>query len=484
MSQLRSSLAYSALDGYVGIVLQIASTVVIARLITPEQTGVFAVSAVFAALASTFRDFGVAEYLIQEKQLNDDAIRAALAVNIAISWAMALAMWLGAPWAAQFYNAPGVADVMSVQALNFILIPFGAVTMAWFRRELNFRPVFISNLWGNLTSFAVGMFLALNGHGALSLAWASVASIAVTVAASAFFRPQGFPWLPGLRGIGRVINFGKFASGVSIFGQLGKGAPEMIIGRAQDMASVGIFSRGGGLVEVFNRLVLRAVMLVALPYFSQSTRAEGSPRRAVLLTMTMLTGVGWPFLAFMGVAAYSVVSLMYGDQWLAAVPLAQILCAAAALDLAYFPAKEALLSMGLARQSNNLQMAVQAQRALGLLLVVPFGLQGAAWGLVAAAIGGAIQSHLCLAKYTQLTAAEALKATAPSAKVALVAVAPLAAWVTYSPLNHSNYVATGLLGGAVCLAIWLVAVKRMNHPLWPEVSRALLWVKGKLQPRR
>ena len=57
---VRKSLAFSALDSYVAMVLQIASTVIIARILTPEQTGVFAVAAVFASLASAFRDFGVA----------------------------------------------------------------------------------------------------------------------------------------------------------------------------------------------------------------------------------------------------------------------------------------------------------------------------------------------------------------------------------------------------------------------------------------
>ena len=74
-------------------------TMIISRLLTPAETGVFAVAAVFAAFASTFRDFGVAEYLIQEKELDDTKIRAALTVNIVISWLMAIILFFGAPFA-------------------------------------------------------------------------------------------------------------------------------------------------------------------------------------------------------------------------------------------------------------------------------------------------------------------------------------------------------------------------------------------------
>ena len=87
MANIRRSLAFSTLDSYISLVLQLGSTVVLSRLLTPEETGIFAVAAVFASLASTFRDFGVAEFLIQEKALTSDKIRAALTVNITISWA-------------------------------------------------------------------------------------------------------------------------------------------------------------------------------------------------------------------------------------------------------------------------------------------------------------------------------------------------------------------------------------------------------------
>ena len=70
MSTVRRSLAYSLADSYLGVLLQLASTLIISRILTPTEIGIFAVAAVIAALASTFRDFGVAEYLIQEKELS------------------------------------------------------------------------------------------------------------------------------------------------------------------------------------------------------------------------------------------------------------------------------------------------------------------------------------------------------------------------------------------------------------------------------
>lgn len=481
---VRKSLAFSALDSYLGLVLQVVSTAIIARILTPEQTGVFAVAAVFAALASTFRDFGVAEYLIQEKELDHDSIRAALTVNIAVSWAMAASLFALAPAAASFYREPGVADVMRVQSINFLLIPFGAVTMAWFRREMNFKPIFIVGLVGNITSFCVAVALAANGFGYMSLAWSSLAGVMVTVATSVLMRPKSFPHWPALKGVGRVIQFGKFATGIYVFGQAGKGAPEMIIGRAQNMAAVGMFSRAYGLVEIFNRLVLRSVMPVCLPYFAKAVREQGTPLRGLLTAISYLTAIGWTFLFFMAVAAFPAVRILYGVQWLDAVPLARILCAVAAVELIYYPAKEALLSQGRAKESNSLQMVMQALRVLGLFAAIPFGLQGACWGLMAATLLGAFASHRFLGTAMGLGWRDTLAAAWPSLRVAGLAVAPFALWAWLVPIDENNYLRSVVGGGMLTGLLWIVAMRSLRHPLWPEVAGILEVSTRRIRRRR
>ena len=473
MSSVRRSLAYSALDSNFALVLQLIGTVVIARILTPAQAGVFAVAAVFASLASTFRDFGVAEYLIQEAQLDKHAIRAAFTVNLAVSWLMALILLGLAPLAAAFYDEPGVGAEMRVQALGFVLIPFGAVTMAWFRRELDFRPIFIANLCANVAALATSVGLALRGYGYMSLAWASLVNVGVTVAMSVMLRPAGFPVWPGRKGIGRVLSFGKFASGIYILGQIGTGAPEMIIGRTHGMAAVGIFSRGSGLMEIFNRLVLRTVLPICLPYFARSVREAGTPRPGLLQAMALITGIGWPFLACMALGAYPAIRLMYGAQWMAAVPLAPILCLAGAIELAYFPAKEALLSLGKAKESNQLQLLTQALRIAGLLLVLPFGLAGACWGLVAAAVGGAVCAHLSLHRHIGLRWPQVWDATARSAIVSTVTASPFLAWLLLQSFDESNYILAGSAGTAASVAAWLITLRFTEHPLWRELQAML-----------
>lgn len=477
MSSVRSSLAISAANSYVGLVLQLASTVVISRILSPAELGVFAVAAVFAALASTFRDFGVAEYLIQKKEVTVDDLRASFTVNLAVSWLVGLLLLLLAPLAGRFFGDAGVGRVMQVQALSFALIPFGAVTMAWHRREMQFKPIMLAGVASAVTSFAVAVGLALAGQGYMSLAWAGVAGVAVNVAAAMFFRPAWFPRLPGTRGVREVFHFGKFASGVFVVGQLGKGAPEMIIGKAATMADVGLFSRASGIVEMFNRLVIQSISQVCLPYLANGVRRDGSVVPSLMQTTAMVTGVGWPFLAFLGLAAFPAIRLVYGPQWLDAVPVAQVMCMVAAVDLLFRFSNHALFSLGLARQANCLQLGVQGLRVCGLLLVIPYGLMGAACGLLAASVLGALLTQAALARLTGFGPRQTAAASGRSLLLTALSTAPFAAWVAWSPPGEANFLPMGAAGLALTLVAWLAAVNWLDHPIRPELARVLKFVR-------
>ena len=482
MSSVRKSLAYSLVDNYLAVVLQLTSTLIISRLLTPDEIGIFAVAAVLAALASTFRDFGVAEYMIQEKALSTEKIRAAFAANLTISWLMAITIAGSSSWAADFYRQPGIAKVMLVQAVSFLMIPFGAVTIAYFRRELNYRPIFIANLLANICSFAVAVGLALNGVGYMSLAWSSLAGVFVTVMAAIVMRPQGFPRLPSFQGIAEVVAFGKHASAIYLFGQAGKGAPEAIIGRALDMASVAFFSRANSLLEIFNRTVLRAVLPVCLPYFSDAARSGAGVKTGYLKAGKLLTGIGWPFFAVMGLLAFSAIRLMYGPQWIPAVTLAQILCLAGILELPYYLATEVMIAAGHVARSNRLQFFVQGLKVLGLLMAFPYGLTGACWGFVAASAFGAIVSHQFLHKTIGLQFSEVLQAFAPSAAVAAVTAAVPALILIWTTQTESNYLLVLLCCSSVATVSWLAALRLLRHPLWQEIAAVARQSIRKLRP--
>lgn len=472
MNGIRSSLMLSIADSHLGLILQIVSTIILSRLLTPSEVGVFAIAAVFAAIGTAFRDFGVAEYLIQEGELTKDKIRAAFALNITVSWLVALLILLAAPFVASFYREKGVGDVMRVLAMNFVLVPFGAVIHAWFRRELNYRPIVICNLLSSIAAAVASIVLAYRGHGYMSLAWSSLIGIAVVVLATAWYCPKDFPRWPSFKHIGPVFHFSKFASLIYIFAQVGKGAPELIIGRALGAADVGIFSRANGLIEMFQKVLLRPVLLSCLPYFASQVREKGAIASAYTSSVSLLTAVGWPFLAVIAVMAFAAIRIGYGSQWLAAVPLAQVLCLACAIELLYLPSREALLAYGGARRASILQLQIVAMQVLGLLSAIPFGLSGAVWGVVLASICGVALSQWHL-RAVGVNTWRLLRACAASLVLTFSAAGPLAAFAWIYPIDEANFLWWFALGVPVAAIGWLSTLRLQEHALWLEIREFL-----------
>ena len=484
MSAVRKSLFVQLADSYVGLVLQVISAAVIARLLSPTEIGIFAVSAVIFSMASQFRDFGLGEYLIQEKELSNDKIRAAFAANIMVSWAMALLIFASSWKVAGFYRQPGVGEIMRLQAVNFMIVPFGAITMAYFRRELTYKPIFVAGLLSNLVSFTVAIIGAFAGLSYLSMAWSSLAGLLVTVGVSMWFRPAGFPHLPGVKGIMAVIHFSKHAMGIYFFGQIGKSAPEAVIGKVLDMASVAFFSRANGLMDIFNRTVLRAALPICLPYFAKSARAGESTVPGYLKATQLLTGVGWPFFLVIGVLAFSTIRLLYGPQWGDAVALAQILCLVATIELPYWLAKEVIIAVGRIDQANRMQFWVQGLRLISLLLVFPFGLIGVCWGLVGAALAGCWVAHRYLRLAIEIRAIDIVKACTPSAGVAAAAVLPTLLAALWIPQTNQNYWLFLLLGGLTSAIAWLLSLWAFKHGFWDEIKNTVAALSARRQNRR
>jgi len=314
------------------------------------------------------------------------------------------------------------------------------------------------------------------------MAWAALASMFVTVAGSMWYRPKDFPRWPGWQGVGEVFHFSKFASSVYLLGQLGKGAPEMIIGRAQGMADVAMFSRAGGLIEMFQRMALRPVMFVCMPYFARSDREQGDIAAAYVKSVSYLTAVGWPFLAFMGVAAFSAIRIVYGPQWDAAVPIAQILVVAFALELVHSMSREALLARGQARAANGLQLWMVVLQVLGLLAVVRWGILGAAIGVLVATLLSLVVAQRYLRRHLGVRASMLMRACGHSALVTAVAVAPAVAWALWAGVGVHNYVVFGLVGALMTGCAWVLALKLLDHPFSAEVQLTLQRLKARFVP--
>jgi hypothetical protein len=155
------------------------------------------------------------------------------------------------------------------------------------------------------------------------------------------------------------------------------------------------------------------------------------------------------------------------------VPLAQILCIAGCFEVLHFMAKDALLSHGNVKMASRLQLLQQISQVLGLLAVVPFGLTGACWGLLASSMAGAALAQWHMHSSLGWRMRDLWLACRASAWVSVVALAPALLLALAIPAGESNFFWHLLAGGACTVVGWLIALRHFQHPLWPELVRAI-----------
>ena len=385
MNATRHSLLFSFAEKYTVLLLGIVATMILSRLLTPAEVGVYSLAAVLVALAQVVRDFGVGQYLIQEKQLDQPKLRAALATSVLVAWLLAaLVLALSAPLA-RFYEEPRLRLVLQLLSINFLLIPFNALTMPMLRRQLRFRAIYLINAANGAASLLVAVTLALLGYSYLSMVWGALAGTLASLLASLLLRPPELPWLPARRGMGKIAAFGAWSTGGGLIDEASVAAPDLIIGKLIDIESLALFGKAQSVLNMFNQLITSAISPVVFPLFAQHERegGQGGASAAYLRTVSLVTAVAWPFFFFLACMALPLVKLLYGQQWLACVPLIRIMCLSSAVYSMFSMARYLLVATGQLRVQVGIDAWAGVLKVALVLAAAPLGLLAVAWAVMA-----------------------------------------------------------------------------------------------------
>jgi O-antigen/teichoic acid export membrane protein len=466
--QARRSFLTSFAEKYTLLVINTGGAMVLARLLTPAEVGVYAIGAVLVGLAQVLRDFGVGPYVIQEKELTPDKLRAALATSILVAWLLAACVLLASWPAARFYREPRLQTVLQWLSLNFVLIPFSAVVLPYLRRRMRFSAIFVINLSQTVVQLLCTAVMAWRGFGYLSLACGAVAGTLALLLTSLCYRPADMPLRPSLHGMRAILSFGSLSTAGTVIDEAGVAAPDLIIGKVLGVADVGIFGKAMGVINVFNQLVTAAISPVIFPLFSAQARDGGDLRRSYLTTVSYVTALAWPFFGFVGLMAPALVRVLYGDQWDAAIPLIRIICVASALYSMFSMARYLFVAMGAVGQQARLDATAVPVRIIAVLAAAPFGL---AWVAAAVVLGAVFRSGLtwrALRLLTGMRLTDLLAALRISAQVTAVSIAGPLAVLLWSP-NASAHPLTRLVVAALAMfVLWLAAILVFRHPLAEE----------------
>lgn len=328
------------------IVTNFALSLLLARLLSPTDIGIFSMSAVLISVAHVFRDFGVAAYIKQTKTLTDETIRAAMGVLIATSWAVSAILFFGASAWAEFLREPRIVEVVYVLALGFVFVPFGAIPSAILTRRMEVGKTSKVALVSNLSHFFVCLGFAKLGFGHMTMAWANLVDILVCGVGYRMVLAERLPLWPSFKGWRQVTRFGVGNVLPSLLQRVDAAIPDLALGRQSTAADVGLFSRANSTVNLLGEAINPTIQYFALPYLAQVHHSKGRIDQEFLHATSVLNAVVFPALVAIAVLAPELVTFLFGEKWLPSAQAVPWLCVAFALSSMFAITTPAVTSIG------------------------------------------------------------------------------------------------------------------------------------------
>ena len=469
----RRALVFSFIDRYAGLVISVAASMAIARLLQPQEIGVFSVAMALLMLANTVRDVGAGQFVIQAKELTTDHLRAVWALQLGVGVLLGVLVAALAHPLARFYDEPRLKDILWVMAAAYFINPFGSITYAMLMRDMRFEHVALMRFAASASGATLSITLAMGGHGPISLAWGSLASTVANALTALWFRPQGLPWMPGTRALREVIGFGGRMTGTSVTNALVAGSPDFLLGKLQGMVAAGYYSRSNGLVAMFSRLVTDAVYTVATSFFAQQRREAVSVVPGFLRAMSYIAVLQMSYAVAVMLLAHPLTRLLYGMQWDDTVPLTRWLAAAAAV------ASPVPMCVALCTATGRADLALRATLSSGLAMLTAV-LLGASVDLIT--MGMAVTLAAGLGAFAWLNSARAalerklrwrelMSVLGRSGAVAVLAGAGPLMTVLVMGLKPATSWPPALMGLASASAGLVAGLFLFRHPLADEVRR-------------
>lgn len=468
---IRKPIAISFLSSSGIMLLNLVNVSVISRLLTPPQIGAYSVGFVVVAVGQVFRDFGVGTYIVQEKDLTQDRLRSAFGVMLIGSCLLASLLAIASRFAANFYTSPETGEVVLMLALNLLLAPFGAITIAYLQREMEFGKRAVIDFCCALASMAASTTLAYLGFGHMSLVWASVTGNLVTILVAAYYRPRDLPWLPNLREARRVASFGLTMSSASLTGYLNGSLPDLLLGKLMGMEAVAQFNRGIALTRYFFIAVVGPIANVFTPHVARASRAGNDVRAVYLEWVNYLLALAWPFLITVCLLAKPLITTLYGHQWATAAEILPYLCVGTMLWVPFLLCPSIFGALGRANWILLMESAHLPVKALSIVLFVPWGMTGIAVGFVFGSSVGAIV-YLLLLKRALNIGIRRILALVPATMPPTI-FAALGAISGDFLLSEHGYLLRSLAGGTLAVLGWGAALYFCKNPLFGFAQQIL-----------
>ena len=348
-------------------------SLVLARILLPDDYGVVAVINIFITLADVFLSSGLNTALIQKQDTDDIDFSTIFWCNLFLGAFLYFALAVAAPFLATAYEMPILTSAIRIFALRLPISSFQSIQTAYVSRKMEFKKFFFSTITGTLVSAVVGIAMAMLGFGV----WALIAQYMTNTIIDTLFLFASVRWYPRfVFSWDRAKPLIKYVSRVmctDLIGTLFNNLGDFIIGLRYTSADLAFYTKGKQLPTLFKSNISTTLVSVLFPGMSQINDDKAKVRELSRRSVRMLTYVIYPIMIGLLVMAKPLTVFLYTEKWLAIVPFANIVCIEALFSVPGTIALQTIKSVGRSDLMLKAEFLKKPILLISLFLAIRFG---------------------------------------------------------------------------------------------------------------
>ena len=448
------------------MLVQVGSTILLARLLNPHDYGLVAMVFALLGFAPMLIDLGTTDATVQRKSITHVDVSALFWVKVAIGGTLTLLLAGGSGFIASFYGEPALTGIALVSSLSLIVAALSSQHFALMRRAMQFRRIALIEISANVISSIVAIAMAFTGWGY----WALVAKPMLTTGLSALGAWTSCPWLPGrprlTPELKEMVGFGMGVTGFTMTDYFARSADRIALGYFYGAGPLGYFQNAFLLYD--NLLSLSAQLHdVAVSSLSKLRNAVDELKRSWAAALSSVTFFSALAFAVLAVTGQDFVVLLLGQKWEPAGPL---LCIFAVRGIAHAVERTlGWLHVSAGRSDRWMRWGFFSAicQLVAVFVGIPFGLAGVATAHAVATFCLFVPALVYAGRPVGIGVKDVLRAVGPQTAAALITVA-FGFAVQRAFLADFSQLARFVVSVPICVVAYLtvvVGVFKLTAPL-------------------
>ena len=317
---------WSFIEQFSGQIIQFVISIILARILLPSDYGLIGMLAFFMAISQVFIDGGFGSALIQKKNRNENDLSTVFYINIGMSLACYIILFLCAPLISDFYSQPQLVPIIRIYSLTLVIGSISGINNTLLVINVDFKTKSKVSILSSVISGIIGIGFAYLGYGVWALIIQAISSSIISVILNFYF----VRWYPKLIfskvSFKALFSYGSKLLISSIIASAYTNIYSLVIGKQFSPAILGYYSRAQGFTTLVSNNINSIISRVSFPILSNIQDDDTILKNVYYKYIQMSSFVIFPCVLLLCGIAKPLVLILLTDKWTPVISLLHIIC--------------------------------------------------------------------------------------------------------------------------------------------------------------